>query len=84
MNEQIRGRLVHRTNQEYVGECIQRLATRLGWTGIPTSCEYSKLRYEYSTEQAQTYLNTLAPSGHEYGPGPGGHWGLWPKEGARK
>ena len=77
--EQLKGRLVHKSNEGYIGECIQRRAQSFGWTGIRTSVDYSKLRYEYSTDQAEKYLNTLAPDGYQYGYDDKGHWGLWPR-----
>lgn len=59
----------------YIGEEIQTTAASYGWTDEPASVDSDE--YHDATQEAEDYMNTLAPEGYYFGSTENGDWGLW-------
>ena len=78
---------------QYIGEAVQDEADDRGWSGWFTPCEHDPgmymscsehsgdfhgVCYDEATQEAEDYLNDMAPEGFYFGSNPdSGDWGLW-------
>jgi hypothetical protein len=59
----------------HMGKMIQEMAVEHGWEGEPVNLDDEF--YWEATQEAEDFLNELAPEGYYFGPSEQGDWGLW-------
>ena len=59
----------------YLGEELQRIAQNAGWEGEYSSADEEE--YDFAVQEAEDFMNTLAPEGYYFGYNFSGDWGLW-------
>jgi hypothetical protein len=65
----------------YIGDAIQKIAQEYGWTGEMVrvnDVEYQGACYNWGAiDEAEEYMQNLAPDGFAFGMSEQGDWGLW-------